>query len=108
MSCRKAGLFFTMHGFTPSVYSLSNLRHLEQLFPCLPPLIELFETKVVISLSSWESVLLPLRCLKAVLFSYAMQTYQDLPVVELQPLAHDGKGERTGIQDPRSLAGVTS
>jgi hypothetical protein len=50
--------------------------------------------EVAISLSLWESFLLPLRCLKAVLCSYASYAYPDLPVVELQPPAQDDHEER--------------
>jgi hypothetical protein len=50
--------------------------------------------EVALSLSLWESFLLPLRSLKAVLYSYASQAYPDLPVVELQPPAQDDQGER--------------
>jgi hypothetical protein len=50
--------------------------------------------EVAISLSLWESFVLPLRSLKAVLYSYASQAYPDLPVVELQQPAQDDQRER--------------
>ncbi len=62
--------------------------------------------EVAISLSLWESVLLPLRCLKALLYGYARQAYPNLPVIELQPSAKDDFGKE--IHDPRPLVGVTS
>lgn len=52
--------------------------------------------EVALSLSLWESILLPLRSLKAVLYCYASQAYPDLPVVELQQPAQDDRGERYG------------
>ncbi len=64
--------------------------------------------EVAISLSPWESLLLPLRSLKAVLYSYARQAYPDLPVVELPPAALDDPGERTGSPVLYAGAGVTS
>lgn len=45
------------------------------------------EYEVALSLSLWESILLPLRSLKSVLYCYASQAYPDHPVVELhQPV----------------------
>ena len=64
--------------------------------------------EVALSLSRWESVLLPLRCLKAVLYSYASHAYPDLPVVELQPLLQDDIGERYGSWQQGCLAGGPS
>jgi hypothetical protein len=64
--------------------------------------------EVAVSLSLWESVMLPLRCLKAVLFSYAKLAYPDLPVIELQPPEQEEWHERNGIWFQRSFAGVPS
>lgn len=62
-------------------------------------------SEVALSLSLWESFLLPLRSLKAVLSSYASHAYPDLQVVELQPPVQDDMGERPGRWHQSSLAG---
>ncbi len=64
--------------------------------------------EVALSLSLWESILLPLHSLKALLYSYASHAYPDLPVVELQPPAQDDQGERYGSWQQGSLAGGLS
>ncbi len=64
--------------------------------------------EVALSLSLWESILLPLRSLKAVLFGYAGQAYPDLPVVELQPPTLHDQEERHGRISQSSLEGGLS
>ncbi len=42
------------------------------------------EREVAISLSLWESLLLPLRCLRPLVLSYARRAYPDVRIVELE------------------------
>jgi len=40
--------------------------------------------EVAISLSQWESLVLPLRCLRQVIRSYARQAYPGVRIIELE------------------------
>jgi len=42
------------------------------------------EREVAVSLSLWESLLLPLRCLREIMCGYARQAYPHLRVIEIQ------------------------
>jgi hypothetical protein len=45
---------------------------------------EAYGREVAISLSLWESLLLPLRCLRPLIHSYARKAYPDVPIIELE------------------------